>query len=181
MGRVLSEINDEIRRFIEAQPVFFVATAPLDANGHVNLSPKGLDTFRVLGPRMVAYLDFFGSGVETIAHLRENGRIVIMFCAFQNPPKILRLRGIGRVIEAHEAEFSALAAHFPAHESPRSVIVVELTHISDSCGYGVPLMKLEGERPHLPAWARKRGAEGLKIYRQEKNRRSIDGLPGIAE
>jgi len=181
MARLFPEINDALRQFIAAQPVFFVATAPLAATGHVNVSPKGLDTFRILGPKTVAYLDFFGSGVETIAHLRENGRITVMFCAFQDPPKILRLRGTGRVIEAHEAEFPSLAAHFPSHEAPRSVILIELSHVSDSCGFGVPLMKFEAERADLPAWARRRGPDGLKIYRQQKNRSSIDGLPGIAE
>lgn len=166
---------------MQSQPVFFVATAPLDGHGHVNLSPKGLDTFRILGPRSVAYLDVFGSGVETIAHLRENGRIVMMFCAFQGAPKVLRLHGRGRVVEPHEAEFAGLQAHFPVYEGTRSIIEVEVTRIGDSCGYGVPLLKFEAQRAALPAWCRKRGTEGLKTYRQEKNRRSIDGLPGIAE
>ena len=161
--------------------MFFVATASLDAAGHVNLSPKGLDTFRILGPKTVAYLDIFGSGVETIAHLRENARIVMMFCAFQGPPKILRLHGQGRVVEPHEAGFAALQEHFPVLEGTRAIIVVEVTRIGDSCGYGVPLLKYEGERADLPAWCRKRGIKGLKIYRQEKNRQSIDGLPGVAE
>lgn len=179
MGKIRSEIDDAARRFIEAQHVFFVASAPLDAAGHVNLSPKGLDTFRILGPTTVAYVDFNGSGVETIAHLKENGRIVLMFCAFQGPPDIFRLYGHGRVVEAHEAEFAALAAHFSACENARSIIVVELSRIKDSCGYGVPLFKYEGERTQLHAWARHRGAEGLKAYRAEKNRKSIDGLPGV--
>jgi Pyridoxamine 5'-phosphate oxidase len=178
MGKIRSELDDAARRFIEAQHVFFVASAPLDAAGHVNLSPKGLDTFRILGPTTVAYVDFNGSGVETIAHLKENGRIVLMFCAFQGPPDIFRLYGHGRVVEAQEAEFAALAAHFPACENARSIIVVELSRSKDSCGYGVPLFKYEGERTQLHAWARHRGAEGLKQYRAEKNRRSIDGLPG---
>jgi predicted pyridoxine 5'-phosphate oxidase superfamily flavin-nucleotide-binding protein len=180
MGKIRSEIDDEARKFIEAQRVFFVASAPLDAAGHVNLSPKGLDTFRILGPTTVAYVDFNGSGVETIAHLKENGRIVLMFCAFQGPPNIFRLYGHGRVIEPHEAEFAALVESFPDHENARSVIVVELTRIKDSCGYGVPLFKYEGERTQLHAWARHRGTEGLKAYREEKNRRSIDGLAGIS-
>src|ERR1700676_4456634 len=122
MGKVASEIDDVAPRFIEAQRVFFVASAPLDASGHVNLSPKGLDTFRILGPTTVAYLDFHGSGVETIAHLRENGRVVLMFCAFQGPPDIFRLYGRGRVVEPHEAEFAELAANFPAYESVRSIV-----------------------------------------------------------
>jgi hypothetical protein len=181
VAKAYSEIDEALRKFIQAQSVFFVATAPLDANGHVNASPKGLDTFRILGPRRVAYLDIFGSGVETIAHLRENGRIVMMFCAFQGAPKILRLHGQGRAVEPHEAEFAALQGQFPVYEGTRAIIVVEVTRISDSCGYGVPLLTYEAERAELPAWCRKRGTEGLKIYRQEKNRRSIDGLPGVTE
>ena len=181
MGKIRSEIDDVARKFIEAQKIFFVASAPLDAGGHVNLSPKGLDTFRILGPSTVAYLDFNGSGVETIAHLKENGRIVLMFCAFQGPPDIFRLYGHGRVIEPHEPDFAALAKSFPACENARSIIRVAITRVQDSCGYGIPLFKYEGERTQLQAWAQKRGAEGLKAYRQEKNRRSIDGLPGIVE
>ncbi len=181
MGKVRAEIDDVARRFIEAQKIFFVASAPLDAGGHVNLSPKGLDTFRILGPTTAAYLDFNGSGVETIAHLKENGRIVLMFCAFQGPPNIFRLYGRGRVIEAHEAEFAELAKAFTNCENARSIIVVEVTQVTDSCGYGVPLLKYEGEREQLLAWARNRGPEGLKTYRQAKNRQSIDELPGVAE
>jgi pyridoxamine 5'-phosphate oxidase-like protein len=181
MGKIRYALDEDATRFIQAQHVFFVASAPLDAAGHINLSPKGLDTFRILGPTTVAYLDFNGSGVETIAHLKENCRIVLMFCAFQGPPNIFRLYGHGRAIEPHEPEFATLAAHFPVNESVRSIIVVELTRVTDSCGYGVPLFKYEGERQQLHAWARKQGPEGLKDYRQRKNRQSIDGLPGIAE
>jgi hypothetical protein len=181
VGKTYPEIDEGLRQFMQSQPVFFVATAPLDAGGHVNLSPKGLDTFRILGPRSVVYLDVFGSGVETIAHLRENGRIVVMFCSFQGAPKVLRLHGRGRAVEPHEAEFAALQTHFPVYEGTRAIIEVEVTRISDSCGYGVPLLKFEAQRAALPAWCRKRGTEGLKIYREEKNRRSIDGLPGVAE
>jgi hypothetical protein len=180
VGKIRSQIDDVAREFIEAQHVFFVASAPLDTAGHVNLSPKGLDTFRILGPTTVAYVDFTGSGVETIAHLKENGRIVLMFCAFQGPPNIFRLYGHGRVVEPHQAEFAALAESFPDHENGRSIVVVELTRVTDSCGYGVPLFKYEGERTQLHAWARHRGPEGLRAYREEKNRRSIDGLPGIS-
>jgi hypothetical protein len=180
MGKVHSMLDDAAVRFIQAQHIFFVASAPLDPNGHVNLSPKGLDTFRILSPTTVAYLDFNGSGVESIAHLKENGRIVLMFCAFQGPPNIFRLYGYGRVIEPHDAEFAALAETFLDHEKARSIIVVELTRITDSCGYGVPLFKYEGEREQLHAWARNRGPEGLKAYREQKNRHSIDGLPGVS-
>lgn len=179
MGKVRSLLDDAAIRFIEAQHIFFVASAPLDPSGHVNLSPKGLDSFRILGPTTVAYLDFNGSGVESIAHLNENGRIVLMFCAFQGPPNIFRLYGRGRVVEPHDAQFSALADSFPDHENARSIIVVALTRVTDSCGYGVPLFKYEGERPQLHAWARKQGPEGLQDYRQRKNKYSIDGLPGL--
>jgi hypothetical protein len=179
VAKAYPEIDEVLSKFIQAQTVFFVATAPLTAEGHVNLSPKGLDTFRILGPRTVAYLDIFGSGVETIAHLRENGRIVIMFCAFQGAPKVLRLHGQGRAVEPHEAEFASLQSHIPVYEGTRAIIVVEVSRISDSCGYGVPLLKHEADRSELPLWCHKRGTEGLKIYRQEKNRQSIDGLPGV--
>lgn len=139
MGKVRSELDDAARRFIEAQHIFFVASAPLDPAGHINVSPKGLDTLRILSPISVAYLDFNGSGVETIAHLKENGRIVLMFCAFQGPPNIYRIYGHGRVIEPHEPDFAPLAGNFPAYEHTRSIVVVEVTRVTDSCGYGVPL------------------------------------------
>lgn len=181
MGRTREALDDAATRFIQEQRVFFVASAPLDANGHVNLSPKGQDTFRILNPTTVAYLDFNGSGVETIAHLKENGRIVLMFCAFQGAPNILRLHGHGRSVEPRENEFAGLLAEFPAYESVRSIIVVEILRVNDSCGYGVPFFKYEGEREQLAAWARKKGPDGLKAYRQERNRRSLDGLPGVAE
>ncbi|SRR5258708_6991564 len=181
MGKLHPQIDEALEKFIVAQSIFFVASAPLDAKGHVNVSPKGLDTFRILGPKTVCYLDFTGSGVETIAHLKENGRIVLMFCAFQGPPNIVRLHGHGRVVEPDHPEFQDLQAKFPSYESTRSIIVVELDRITDSCGYGVPLLRYEGERPQLSAWARKKGPEGLKAYRQQKNRQSIDGLPGLAE
>ncbi len=181
MGRTREALDDAATRFIQEQRVFFVASAPLDANGHVNLSPKGQDTFRILNPTTVAYLDFNGSGVETIAHLNENGRIVLMFCAFQGAPNILRLHGHGRSVEPRENEFAGLLAEFPAYESVRSIIVVEILRVNDSCGYGVPFFKYEGEREQLAAWARKKGPDGLKAYRQERNRRSLDGLPGVAE
>ncbi|MGB0010168.1 MAG: pyridoxamine 5'-phosphate oxidase family protein [Candidatus Sulfotelmatobacter sp.] len=179
MGKTRSIIDDEARRFIEAQHIFFVASAPLNLGGHVNLSPKGLDTFRILAPTTVAYVDFNGSGVETIAHLKENGRIVLMFCAFQGPPNIFRLYGLGRAIEPHQTEFAALAENFPAYETMRSIIVIEITRVTDSCGYGVPRFKYDGEREQLAAWARKQGPEGLQAYRERKNQVSIDGLPGL--
>ncbi|HKV82397.1 MAG TPA: pyridoxamine 5'-phosphate oxidase family protein [Candidatus Sulfotelmatobacter sp.] len=181
MGKIHTEIDDKLKEMILAQRVFFVGTAPLASEGNLNLSPKGLDSFRILGPRTVAYLDVIGSGVETIAHLKENGRIVLMFCAFGGPPNIVRLNGLGRVVEPHAPEFPSLAAQFHKYESARSIIVVEVMRISDSCGFGVPLMKYEGERHQHFSWAQKKGPEGLKEYKQQKNRRSIDGLPGLGE
>jgi len=181
VAKIYPEIDDALRAFIQAQPMFFVATAPLDRSGHINISPKGLDTLRIFDPHTVAYLDIFGSGVETIAHLRENGRIVLMFCSMQGPPKILRLHGKGRVVEPHEPEFADLQSHFPVYEGTRAIIVIDITRVSDSCGYGVPLLKYERERVELPAWCHKRGEKGLKIYRKEKNRQSIDGLPGVTD
>ena len=181
MGKLPTSVEGAVRQFIEQQKMFFVATAPLAAQGHVNVSPKGLDSFRILGPTTVAYVDLTGSGVETIAHVRENQRIVIMFCAFQGPPKILRLHGLGRVVEPRDAEFAALQSQFPEFSSTRAIIVVEITRVADSCGYGVPLMSFQGERTQLGAWAEKKGIEGLKQYRREKNRVSLDGLPGVEE
>ena len=179
MGKIYSIIDDSVRHFIQAQPVFFVGSAPLDPNGHVNVSPKGLDTFRILGPVTVSYLDLTGSGIETVSHLKENGRIVLMFCAFQGPPKILRLYGKGRTVEPNDVEFPGLAAHFPIYEGARAIVTVEISRIADSCGFGVPQMRYEGERDQLSAWAGKQGSEGLRRYRSEKNQRSIDGLPGL--
>jgi pyridoxamine 5'-phosphate oxidase-like protein len=181
LGKTYEQIDEYLARTIEEQHVFFVATAPLDARGNLNLSPKGLDSFRILGPQTVAYLDLIGSGVETIAHLKENGRIVIMFCKFQGTPNIFRLHGMGRVVESSGPEFQELAAKFPSYEATRAIIVIDVTRISHSCGFGVPLMQYEGERPQHFAWATKKGVEGLKLYKQEKNRHSIDGLPGLAE
>ena len=181
MGKVLSVIDDPTAKLILAQRVFFVATAPLDAAGHLNLSPKGLDSFRILGPTEVAYVDLIGSGVETIAHLKENGRIVLMFCKFDGPPNVVRLHGTGRVVEPGATEFTNLAAKFPTYDSTRAIIVVEVTRVSDSCGYSVPLMQYERDRNQLFAWTAKKGPQGLVAYKREKNRHSIDGLPGIVE
>jgi hypothetical protein len=181
MGRIQAEIEEHIQKMILAQRVFFVATAPLAGDGNLNLSPKGLDTFRILGPRTVAYLDVIGSGIETIAHLKENGRIILMFCNFEGPPAIVRLHGRGRVIEPAAREFPDLRSQFPPYETTRAIIVVDVTRVSNSCGFGVPLLRYEGERDQHFRWAQKKGPEGLRAYKQEKNRRSIDGLTGLAE
>jgi Pyridoxamine 5'-phosphate oxidase len=179
MGRVLDAINDELAAFIAAQPVFFVATAPADS-GHVNLSPKGLDTFTVIDPNTVAYLDLTGSGIETVAHLRENGRITIMFCAFDGKPNIVRLYGQGEVLPTGEPETDALLPRFGSYPGARSVIRVQVDRVSTSCGYGVPRLRYEGERDQLTTWADRRGPDGLVEYRGEKNAVSIDGLPGLS-
>src|ERR1700722_7122661 len=179
VGKLYSTIDETVRKFIEAQPIFFVGSAPLDPGGHVNVSPKGLDTLRVLGPMTIAYLDLTGSGSETVSHIKENGRIVLMFCAFQGAPKIFRLYGQGRVVEPEQSEFSDLAARFSGYEGGRAIILIEVSRISDSCGYGVPLLQYEGERSQLSAWTHKLGREGLKTYRKEKNQESIDRLRGL--
>lgn len=180
MGKVFDEIDAQLGAFIERQHMFFVATAPLAADGHVNLSPKGLDSFAILGPHSVAYLDLTGSGIETVAHLRENGRIALLFCAFEGPPRTLRLHGRAEaVIEGHP-DFEALLERFPGHVGTRSVIRVEVSRIADSCGFGVPLYDYVGQREQLSAWAdRKEAKEGVVAYRREHNVRSIDGLPGL--
>jgi len=179
MGKVNSEIDDSLRAFIEAQHVFFVATAPSGSEGHVNVSPKGLDTLRVLGPRTLAYQDFVGSGVETIAHLRQNGRIVFMLCGFEGPPRIVRLYGRGEVFEPPDEAFPSLHAHFAERPGVRSIIRVELERIADSCGYGVPLMRFEGQRAQLAAWAERKGLKGLADCQRRNNAASLDALPGL--
>ncbi len=179
MGKLYEGIDESLAAFLNAQKLFFVATAPLSANGHINLSPKGLDSFRILGPRKVAYLDLTGSGIETLAHARENGRITLMFCAFEGPPKIVRIHGRARAIEPGMQGFDELAAVFPALPGLRSIIIVEAERISDSCGYGVPLYRFEGERSTLIDWAVKKGPQAVRDYQLSKNRLSIDELPGI--
>jgi hypothetical protein len=190
MGRIYDRIDDHQRAWIARQPLFFVGTAPLGADGHVNVSPKGpIGTLRVLDDRTVAYLDMVGSGAETIAHLRENGRIVVMLCAFDGPPRILRLHGRGEVVEPADGRFDALLAQAgfeqPAHaESRRAIVVVAVERIADSCGYGVPLLRHEGARPHSDAWTAKKlrvgGPDAIARYSEENNAVSIDGLPALS-
>jgi hypothetical protein len=179
MARVYEQIDESLKTFIEAQQMFFVATAPLSGDGLVNLSPKGLDSFRILDPHTVAYLDLVGSGVETVAHVRENGRIVLMFCAFEGKPNIVRLHGRGQAIEPGHPEFDGLRALFPPFPGTRSLLKIAVSRIADSCGYGVPLYLFEGHRSQLGDWAERKGAEGLRAYKHEKNRVSLDGLPGL--
>jgi hypothetical protein len=191
VGKLYADLDDRLRKFIARQPVFFVATAPSlgpdGSGGHVNISPKGYqDTFAVLGPRTVAYLDLTGSGAETIAHARQNGRVTIMFCSFTHETKIVRLYGSGEVVLPGSARWPELAPHFPRTADPaaelanqRAIIVVELERIADSCGYAVPEMSLTGERAVLDRWAAARTAGDLAGYRAENNSVSIDGLPAL--
>lgn len=181
MGRIYDEITPALEAWLSAQHMFFVATAPLAADGLVNCSPKGMDTFRVLDGRSVAYLDLTGSGIETVAHLRENGRIVLMFCAFEGPPRIVRLHGAGAALAAGTVEFETLRARFPDLPGARAIIRVDVSRVSDSCGYAVPRYAFQGGRDTLLRWSGKRGSEGLERYREEKNARSLDGLPGLPE
>ena len=191
MAKVFDRIDDHLRAWIARQSMFFVGTAPLAGDGHVNVSPKGpIGSLRVLGDDTVAYLDIIGSGAETIAHVRENGRIVVMFCAFEGPPRILRLHGRGEVVLPGEPRFDALLAEGGFEEpdveaSRRSLVVVRVERIADSCGYGVPLLSYEGEREHSGLWAQKRlrtgGEEAFADYRAKHNTASIDGLPALDE
>ena len=179
MGKLYDAIDAKVSEFIGAQKMFFVATAPLSAEGHVNLSPKGYDCLRILGPRTVAYQDLTGSGVETIAHLRENGRITLLFCAFEGPPKLVRLHGHGHALEPGDEEYGSLAPLFPPHPSMRSIVRIQVERISDSCGFSVPLYTFDGNRSQLDAWAAHKGPDGIARYQAEKNATSIDGLPGL--
>jgi hypothetical protein len=189
MAKVFEEIDEYLRGWIARQALFFVGSAPLAGDGHVNVSPKGpIDSLRVLDEHTVAYLDLTGSGAETIAHIRENGRIVVMLCAFEGPPRIVRLHGRGEVVLADDPRFEELLARCgfeqpPVSESRRSIVLVHVTRIADSCGYGVPLMSYEGERPHQEASSRKRvrvhGPDAYRDYQREHNTTSLDGLPGV--
>jgi len=189
MSRCYDEIDDRLAGWIAAQPLFFVGSAPLDPEGHVNVSPKGpIGSLRVLDPHTVAYLDIVGSGAETIAHVRENGRIVVMFCAFQGPPKILRLHGRGEVLLPGDEQYDAILerADFEDASIPegrRAIVRVAVDRIADACGYGVPLLSHEGQREHAPLWAQKKlrtgGRAAIAEYQVRKNTLSIDGLPAV--
>jgi hypothetical protein len=189
VGKVFNRIDSHQRDWIAKQALFFVGTAPLDGDGHVNVSPKGpIGSLRVVDDHTVAYLDQVGSGAETIAHLRENGRIVVMLCAFEGPPRILRLHGRGEIVTPDDLRFGELLASLafdePAVEAARrAIILVNVTRIADSCGYGVPLMSYEGQREHADKWAQKKvrvgGDEALRDYQRQKNAVSLDGLPAV--
>ena len=177
MASLHPSITPDLAAFIAAQPLFFVASAPLSPSGHINVSPKGLDCFRVLDERTVAYLDLTGSGNETGAHLLENGRITFMFCAFAGPPRILRLYGQGRVVLPGGPRWEALIDGFAPLAGARQIVEATISRVQTSCGFGVPLMETAGQRDTLLRWAENRGPEGLADYRRTRNGRSIDGLP----
>jgi hypothetical protein len=180
MGKVYERIEGRLRELVERQHVFFVATAPLAADGHVNVSPRGIQgTFAVLDDRTFAWLDGTGSGSETIAHLRENGRVTVMFCAFEGPPNIVRFHGTGRVVTLYDDDYPALASRFVDLPGARAVIVVDVERVSDSCGWSVPLMSYEGERNLLEPFFERKGEAGSREYRRRKNLTSIDGLPAF--
>ena len=179
MSKQILEITPELAEWISRQKIFFVATAPSSAGGHVNCSPKGGDSFKVLAPLSVAYADYTGSGVETVAHLKDNGRIVIMFCAFDGPPQIVRLQGRGEVIEPRHPEYAALAAHFPANPGIRAIVRVTVNRVSTSCGYSIPFFEYRKQRDTMDKWVEAKGPEGVREYRRQKNRSSIDGLPAL--
>jgi Pyridoxamine 5'-phosphate oxidase len=180
MGKLYQAIDSKLAAWLSAQKIFFVATAPLSPGGHINCSPKDGSSFHILDERTVVYVDVTGSGVETIAHLKENERVVLMFCAFIGAPKIVRLHGKGVVIESGDSRFAGLASRFSAPAGLRAFIQVHLTRISDSCGFGVPLYDYRGDRDQLAAWAERNGPEKLKKYREENNASSIDGLSGCS-
>src|SRR3954462_6075847 len=181
MAKFFPELTTNQSEFVARQKIFFVASAPADG-GRVNLSPKGMDTFRILSPKRVGYLDATGSGNETAAHLKQNGRVTIMFCAFEGPPLIFRIYGHGRTVQPPDAEWTQLRPLFgPPLPGERQLVIAEIDNTYTSCGYGVPFFDYQGEREQLIEWAEKKGPEGLIAYRAEKNQRSIDGLPtGLA-
>ncbi len=177
MGRKYETITESIASFVNEQAMFFVATAPLDGSGHVNVSPKGADSLRILDPTTIAYADLVGSGAETIAHLRDNGRITIMWCSFGPKPRILRVYGTGEHLLPSHPEFAEIAKSFPEYKALRSIIRVRSSRIADSCGYGVPEMELIGPRSTMAEWADRKSQEQLVGYMEDNNRVSIDGLP----
>jgi len=179
MGKTYDRIDDTLSAFIARQKMFFVATAPRGDAGHVNVSPKGYDAFRILSPTRVAYVDIGGSGVETVAHIRENGRITIMFCAFEGAAMILRLYGQGSVLQFDEPGFADELRRFPGIERARNIVFVDVERIADSCGWGVPFYEFKGERDQLKRWAENRPFDEWAERRYASNGESIDGLPGL--
>lgn len=180
MGKVLDALDGSLIDWIGEQHVFFVASAPSEG-GHVNVSPKGHDCFRVIDPTTVAYLDLTGSGAETIAHTRENGRITVMFCAFDGPPRVLRLFGRGTAFSLGSARFEELAPRFDVLPGARAIVTVDVDRVQTSCGYSIPFLDYREDRPTLTQWATRKGDDGLAEYWATKNAESIDGLPALDE
>ena len=179
MGKVFTEIERNIESWIKQQKIFFVATAPLATDGHINCSPKDANSFRVIDARTVAYQDLTGSGIETIAHLKENGRILIMFCAFEGAPQIVRLHGKGEPIFQNSAEYHNLAKLFQSHPGERAIIKIDVQRVATFCGFSVPLFNYVDRRDVLDKWTDTKSPEELVAYRKKKNQFSIDGLPGL--
>lgn len=179
MGKHTESLSAADIEFIGRQRMFFVSTAPSGDGGLLSLSPKGLDTFVVMGSNEVAYLDLIGSGIETVAHVRQNGRITLMFCAFEGSPNILRLWGEGDALEPGDGDWDELRGRFPEMPGVRSIIRVKVARVCNACGFAVPRYNYEGDRRTLLEWAEKKGPEGIEAYKDQKNRKSLDGLPGL--
>ena len=179
MGKIFDALDEQLCDWISQQQMFFVASAALAADTLINCSPKGIDSFRVIDAQRVAYLDLVGSGAETIAHVRENGRLCIMFCAFEGAPKILRLQGQAQIHLPDSEAYADLRVHFADVPGARSIIELQVQRIADSCGFGVPQYSYQGQREQLTKWAAKQGPEKLRSYQAEHNQRSIDGLPAL--
>ncbi len=177
MGKFFDKILDSHMKFIRKQKIFFTASAPLSPEGHINLSPKGMDSFRICSENQVAYMDLVGSGNETSAHILENGRLTFMFCAFEGQPNILRLYCTGTTVLPGSEEWEQLSKNFPLHLGTRQIILADVYEVQTSCGFSVPYYQYTGERDHAQKWAEKKGREGLENYKQQKNRQSLDGLP----
>lgn len=175
MGSQYPEIGEQHRQFIESQKLFFVATAMAD--GRINLSPKGLDSLRVLGSQQLVWLNLTGSGNETATHLQRDGRITIMFCAFEGPPQILRIYGRARALHPYDEEWQRYLGRFESVDGARQIVLCDVEMVQRSCGFGVPLMTFAGERPNLEEWTRNKGEEGIREYWEARNQRSLDGLP----
>lgn len=179
MGKEYTEISERLQEWIAKQHVFFVSTAPTSAAGLINCSPKGLDCLQVTGPKQLAYVDTGGSGIETVAHLQDNGRITVMLCAFEGPPKIFRFYGKGRAILPQDDGFAALLAQFPEMPAARNIIVIDVERIIDSCGFGVPLYEFREHRDSLDKYFSKQSEDDIWEYRRTRNSESLDGLPGL--
>jgi hypothetical protein len=179
MGKTLEQLDERLTAWIAEQKLYFVATAPRDG-AHVNVSPKGGDTLRILGPREVAYLDLTGSGAETIAHLRENARITVMLCAFEGPPQIVRLYGRGEAHTCGTPGYARLAHLFGQHTGARTIVRIDVKRVQTSCGFQVPYYEFAGERDQLDRWAEAKGRDGVLAYQAERNAVSLDGLPALS-